>query len=175
MTATKTSAADVAAKWNATNPVGTPVLYWPEFREGPGRPSRTRTPAWVVGDHSAVVSVDGYPGGIALTHITVLDAVELHGEVEKLRADLAALLAAKGTVTEYGVLAWSKHLGEHHVDACDDYESALSTLRIMWRKVDAGAQLVSRQVPAPGPVGKWLPVSPDDAAAALETVKAAAR
>ena len=96
-------------------------------------------------------------------------------ESARIRTDLEEKLAAQGTVTEYGVLAWSKHLGKRHVDACDDYATALSTLRTMWRKVDAGAQLVSRQVPAPGPVGKWLPVSPDDAAAALETAMAATR
>jgi hypothetical protein len=79
------------------------------------------------------------------------------------------------TVTEYGVLAWSKHLEKHHVDACDDYESALSTLDWTRRKVDAGALLVSRPVAAPGPVGEWRAVSPDDAAVAFETAKAGAQ
>ena len=96
-------------------------------------------------------------------------------EMDRLRATLAALRPAPETVTEYGVLAWSKHLGKHHVDACDDYATALSTLRITWRKVDAGAQLMSRQVAAPGPVGEWRAVSPDDAAVAFETAKAGAQ
>lgn len=61
--------ADIAARWNSDHPVGTPVLYWPGVLKGPGRASRTRTPAWVIGGHSAVVSVDGYSGGIALTHV----------------------------------------------------------------------------------------------------------
>lgn len=50
-------------------PVGTPVLYWPGARVGEGRPSVTRTPIWKMGSGTEVVSVDGYPGGIALTHI----------------------------------------------------------------------------------------------------------
>lgn len=61
--------ADNAAAWNSRHPVGTPVTYWPGVKQGPGRTSRTRTPAWVVGGHSAVVSVEGYAGGIALTHV----------------------------------------------------------------------------------------------------------
>lgn len=84
-------------------------------------------------------------------------------------------LAGRATVTEYGVLAWSKARGEHHVDPCDDYASAVSFLQWTRRKVDAGALLVSRPVAAPGPVGKWRAVSPDDAAVALETAKAVAQ
>ena len=50
-------------------PVGTPVLYWPGARVGEGRRSVTRTPIWKMGSGTEVVSVEGYPGGIALTHI----------------------------------------------------------------------------------------------------------
>ena len=53
-------------------PVGTPVLYWPGARVGEGRTSVTRTPIWKIGDGTEVVSVEGYPGGIALTHIQTL-------------------------------------------------------------------------------------------------------
>lgn len=49
---------------------GTAVRYWPGLREGQGAPSITRTPAWEVCGHP-VVSVEGYPGGIALTHIEI--------------------------------------------------------------------------------------------------------
>lgn len=49
--------------------VGTPVLYWAGARVGEGRPSVTRTPIFKMGDGTEVVSVEGYPGGIALTHI----------------------------------------------------------------------------------------------------------
>ncbi|WP_341394043.1 DUF4326 domain-containing protein [Arthrobacter sp. G119Y2] len=53
-------------------PVGTPVLFWPGARVGEGRRSATRTPIWKMGDGTEVVSVEGYPGGIALTHIQTL-------------------------------------------------------------------------------------------------------
>jgi hypothetical protein len=57
-----------ADRWNETYPEGTPVRCWSGVREGAGRLSRTRSRAWVTGG-SAVVSVAGYAGGIALTHI----------------------------------------------------------------------------------------------------------
>lgn len=64
----KRTAEEIAAVWNRHHPVGTPVTYWPGVREGAGRTSKTRSPAWVVCGN-AVVSVDGYAGGIALTHM----------------------------------------------------------------------------------------------------------
>lgn len=57
------------AQFNDAIPVGTPVLYWPGARTGQGRPSVTRSRAWVLGDHTPVVMVEGYGGGIALTHV----------------------------------------------------------------------------------------------------------
>jgi hypothetical protein len=57
-------------RFNQDHPIGTPVTYWPGVREGDGRASRTRTPAWLVSG-TPCVSVEGYPGGIALTHIEV--------------------------------------------------------------------------------------------------------
>jgi len=56
-------------EFNAEHPIGTPVLFWPWTKSGPGRESETRTPAWVMGGHSAMVSVEDYAGGIALTHV----------------------------------------------------------------------------------------------------------
>jgi hypothetical protein len=60
-------------EWNAAHPVGTPVLFWPGHRDGPlaepGRRSQTRSAAWVMPCDEAVVLVDGYSGGIALTHV----------------------------------------------------------------------------------------------------------
>lgn len=61
---------DVQA-WNAQHPVGTPVLAYPGTREGRALTTKTRSQAWLVG-HSPVVLVDGYSGGIALTHIDVI-------------------------------------------------------------------------------------------------------
>ena len=60
-----------ADRWNAAYPVGTPVLAWPVLRTDEPLHTRTRTPAWRLGDGASVVSVDGYAGGIALTHVEV--------------------------------------------------------------------------------------------------------
>jgi hypothetical protein len=60
--------------WNEANPAGTPVLFWPGEKTGPGRPSRTRTEAWVMASGEPVVMVDGYAGGIALTHVEPIEA-----------------------------------------------------------------------------------------------------
>lgn len=57
-------------------PVGTPVLFWPGARVGEGRTSVTRTPIFKMGDGTEVVSVEGYPGGIALTHVQTLPVGE---------------------------------------------------------------------------------------------------
>jgi len=58
-------------EFNRRAPVGTPVRFWPGAREGEGRISKTRTPAWLMSS-AVVVSVEGYPGGIALSHIELL-------------------------------------------------------------------------------------------------------
>lgn len=75
-----------AAHWevvafNAQHSIGTPVLAYPGFR--PDDPlaaslnprtltTRTRSAAWLLGDHTPVVLVDDHAGGIALTHIDVI-------------------------------------------------------------------------------------------------------
>ncbi|OPC84167.1 hypothetical protein B4N89_27465 [Embleya scabrispora] len=58
-----------AGQWNALHPVGTPVHAWPGCRDAEPMTTRTRTPAWTLGHGAPVVSVEGYPGGISLTHI----------------------------------------------------------------------------------------------------------
>ena len=60
-------AAEVA-EFNDRVPVGASVAYWPGFRIGEGVPSTTRSRAWLLGDHTPVVMVEGYGGAIALTH-----------------------------------------------------------------------------------------------------------
>lgn len=65
------AAAEVAA-WNAAHPVGTPVRFWPWTREGEGRASCTRSVAWAPGGHTPMVLVEGYAGGIALSHVEVI-------------------------------------------------------------------------------------------------------
>lgn len=56
-------------QFNRVCPEGTPVLYWPGDRRDEGRESRTRSEAWLLGGHTPVVMVEGYAGGIALTHV----------------------------------------------------------------------------------------------------------
>jgi hypothetical protein len=63
----------IADQWNAAHPVGTPVHAWPIHRGDPPMITRTRTPAWTLGHGAAVVSVEGYAGGISLTHIEPRD------------------------------------------------------------------------------------------------------
>ncbi|GAA0853331.1 hypothetical protein ACFQVD_26705 [Streptosporangium amethystogenes subsp. fukuiense] len=74
-----------ADEWNETCPVGTPVLAWPGAREVEPMVTRTRTPAWTLGCGDPVVSVEGWAGGIYLTHIEVVPglcrAVSEHGDV----------------------------------------------------------------------------------------------
>lgn len=83
-----------ADAWNARYPIGTPVMAYPIVRpEDPiavahqkrvaeGRTfgssdpctrleTVTRTPAWILGHGEPVVSVEGYAGGICLSHVDV--------------------------------------------------------------------------------------------------------
>ncbi|MFE7115006.1 hypothetical protein ACFU99_06220 [Streptomyces sp. NPDC057654] len=85
-----------AEQWNALYPVGAPVIAYPGVRpedplavavrkrQADGRFANqadvdlcralttvTRAPAWTLGHGAAVVSVEGYAGGIHLTHIDV--------------------------------------------------------------------------------------------------------
>lgn len=68
-----------ADEWNALYPVGTPVIAYPscrpEYDEVIAAETRlvtaTRTPAWTLGHGAPVVSVEGYAGGIHLTHVDI--------------------------------------------------------------------------------------------------------
>ena len=86
-----------ADAFNARYPIGTPVVAYPGIRPehpvavahrkrvedgrtfGTTDPCKrldtvTRTPAWILGHGDPVVSVEGYAGGICLTHIDVQTA-----------------------------------------------------------------------------------------------------
>ena len=86
-----------ADDFNARYPIGTPVVAYPGIRPehpvavahrkrvedgrtfGTTDPCKrldtvTRTPAWILGHGDPVVSVEGYAGGICLTHIDVQTA-----------------------------------------------------------------------------------------------------
>lgn len=69
-------------------PIGTPVTYWPGVREGSGVPSFTRSNVWTVCG-APVVLVNGYAGGIALTHIErrLVDQVETARPESEVKAE----------------------------------------------------------------------------------------
>ena len=56
----------LVADWNAAHPVGTPVTRYELVRPRGGKTSETttRSQAWLVGGHTAVVLVDGWSGGV---------------------------------------------------------------------------------------------------------------
>jgi hypothetical protein len=60
--------AERVANWNDHHPVGTPVYYRPIAGEADERPTKTRSEAWLLGGHTAVVMVDGIAGGVAVSH-----------------------------------------------------------------------------------------------------------
>ncbi|MFE2556026.1 hypothetical protein ACFXGT_08310 [Streptomyces sp. NPDC059352] len=62
-----------AAEWNAQYPEGTHVIAYPMTRADRPVVGRTRSRAWTLGGHTPVVLVDGEAGGIALTHVDVVD------------------------------------------------------------------------------------------------------
>lgn len=49
--------------------VGAPVRYWTGVREGEGVLSKTKSKAELLGEHTAVVWVEGHAACIALSHI----------------------------------------------------------------------------------------------------------
>jgi hypothetical protein len=58
-----------AEEFNAEYPVRMAVRYYRLIDRPEHTTSRTRTPAWNLGDGSPVVSVDGRAGGLSLDHI----------------------------------------------------------------------------------------------------------
>lgn len=63
-------------QWNSLHPVDTTVQYWSwKDEDGTlgGEPfvSRTRSQAWLLGDHTPVVLIEGKSGGVALSHLRV--------------------------------------------------------------------------------------------------------
>ena len=58
-----------ADRFNATHAVGASVRYWRGPIEGVGQVGRTRTPAEVLGEHTAVVWIEGCAGCVALSHV----------------------------------------------------------------------------------------------------------
>lgn len=58
--------------FNSKNPVGTPVIYT-SVKGDPttAKTTKTRSEAWVLSGHSAVVMVEGVSGCVLVSHIAV--------------------------------------------------------------------------------------------------------
>jgi len=63
------------AEWNATYPIGTPVTHY-RYVTPPreGTQTKTRSEAWIMGGHSAMVMVEGVSvsGGVCLESVVPL-------------------------------------------------------------------------------------------------------
>ena len=113
-TATATTTSSTALQvdeWNERHEVGAVVHYWPGSRGAAPRVSRTRSEAWMLGDHTPVVMVEGYAGGIALTHVEVLDGPELLVALHALavEADHNAAVHTDRTAIEASLAAHREH------------------------------------------------------------------
>ncbi|MGW2837365.1 hypothetical protein ACWCWD_06590 [Streptomyces sp. NPDC001493] len=62
-----------SAEWNAKFPVGTRVKAYPGVYGEDGFTTWTTSKAWTLGGHTPVAIVEGYSGGIALTHLDVIE------------------------------------------------------------------------------------------------------
>lgn len=62
-----------AAEFNAENPVGTRVRYFPIKGIGESIDTTTRSEAWELGHGETVVKIQGRSGGVCLSHIEVLE------------------------------------------------------------------------------------------------------
>lgn len=60
-----------AKEWNDRHPVGTPVAVTQD--NGSIVTSKTRSEAWVMGGHTAVVMYEGRSGGYLLSRFRALD------------------------------------------------------------------------------------------------------
>jgi hypothetical protein len=55
-------------EWNALYPIGTPVNV--QRDNGTITQSKTRSAAWLMGGHTAMIMVDGIAGGYMLSRVT---------------------------------------------------------------------------------------------------------
>lgn len=115
-----------AKEFNSRYPVGTPVMAYPGIRpEDPvavayqerlkaGHVQRndsdpctrletaTRTPAWALGHGEPVVSVHGYPGGISLEHVDVIEGAPLADPANPPRPIIRDLVERLQVRASYG-------------------------------------------------------------------------
>ena len=60
-------------KFNEDHPIGTEVIYHPVIGEPAGRPAKTRSAAYVLSGHTAVVFITEQAGCVALDAIEVVE------------------------------------------------------------------------------------------------------
>jgi len=81
-------AAAAAADFNKVTPPGTPVRFWPATRQVEPLISRTRGAAWAMPSGEAVVRVEGRTGGIALSHVEVINMLPRRATAGSTTTDL---------------------------------------------------------------------------------------
>lgn len=58
-------------EWNAKHPIGTPVIRWKLIDPlAEPKETKTRSEAWLMGGHSAMIMVEGVSGGVCLESVT---------------------------------------------------------------------------------------------------------
>lgn len=69
----------LVAEWNASHPIGTPVTRFllANPRRGPTFETVTRSVAWLLGGHTAVVQVEGLAGCVMLDALVVREQAEV--------------------------------------------------------------------------------------------------
>lgn len=141
-------AKEAVADWNARYPIGTPVHAYPGVRQGAGLVTRTRSKAWNVGG-SPVVLVEGYAGGIALTHVDILEGV---GRWQMVVTDAGQHLRLVGGNGEIVLTQ----------EVVEDPRTVLEALELVRRTPNVTVETVderTRQEPPPEPTG--APESPE--------------
>ena len=106
-------------------PVGTPVLAFPGSRDGRAMLTRTRSEVWTILGNP-VVLVEGYAGGIALTHVEALPAQTPAQYVAGLADWVASNRAHNGSTHKHGQSLYNEGLNAVLHDWCKDYIAALA-------------------------------------------------
>lgn len=62
-----------AAQFNAENPIGTRVRYFPIKGVAESIDTKTRSEAWELGHGEPVVKIEGRAGGVCISHLEILE------------------------------------------------------------------------------------------------------
>lgn len=76
-------------RWNAQCATGAAVRYWRNHQDKGNAvtaiPSRTRSEAWLLSGHTAVVNIEGVSGCVCLEHLEVIVAPVPAGDLFEAR------------------------------------------------------------------------------------------